>query len=128
MCVKMQTRTLAAVLIVTAAITAVASLLLRREGPEGSLQSRITTEQALAALVRDRFGTRYVGTCPQTFPPDGDIPRGMCTARFSRTGRRAAFGVGSPFSEWVGEATLVRDSWGSWRVASFEEYPPLGAD
>jgi hypothetical protein len=124
---RMQTKTLAAALIVAAALTAVASILLLRRGlSEGVSQPRTTTEQALAAFVRDQFGTRYVGTCPQKFPPDGDIPRGTCSARFSGTARSAVYGVGSPFSEWAGEATLVRESTGSWRVASFNEYPPLG--
>jgi hypothetical protein len=39
---------------------------------------------------------------------------------------RVLYRVGHPFSEWVGEATLVRDASGSWDVARFEEYPPLG--
>lgn len=73
----MRTRTLAAALAVAA--TAVAGLLLlRREASEPVPQPRTTIEQAVAAFVRDRFGTRYVGACPQEFPPDGDIPRGMC--------------------------------------------------
>jgi hypothetical protein len=124
---RMRKRTLAAALIAAVAATAVAGLLLlRREASEPVPQPWTTIEQALAAFVRDRLGTRYVGTCPQEFPPDGDIPRGMCSARFSGTARRAVYGVGSPFSEWDGEATLARDPSGSWRVASFEEYPPTG--
>jgi hypothetical protein len=126
---RMRTRTLVAALIVAVATTAVAGLLLlRREASEPVPQPRTTIEQALAAFVRDRFGTRYVGACPQEFPPDGNIPRGMCSARFSGTASRAVYGVGSPFSEWDGEATLARNPSGSWRVASFEEYPPLGPD
>jgi hypothetical protein len=67
-----------------------------------------------------------MGTCPQELP-DGDVPRGMCSARFTGAARRAVYGVGPPFGEWAGEATLVSDPSGSWSVASFEEYPPLGA-
>jgi len=126
-CGGLQTRTLAALVVAAAATAVVGLLLLGREASEGGPQPRTTTEQALAAFMRDRFGTRYVGTCPQKFPPDGDIPRGMCSARFSGTARRAVYGIGPPFSEGAGEATLVRDPSGSWRVANFEEYPPLGA-
>jgi hypothetical protein len=124
----MRARTLTATLVVAAAGAAVAGLLVL--GPETSPSGpgpRTTIEQALAALVRDRFGTRYVGTCPQELPPEGDVPRGMCSARFSGAARRAVYGVGPPFSEWAGEATLIRGPSGAWRVASFEEYPPLGA-
>ncbi|MGH2655366.1 MAG: hypothetical protein ACRDIZ_01475 [Actinomycetota bacterium] len=122
----MPRRALAAVLTVAAVAVVGGVLLLRRDASEAPPSSPPTIERALAAFVRDRFGTRYVGTCPQEVPPDGDIPRGMCTARFSGTDGRAVYGVGPPFSEWVGEATLVLDPSGSWRVESFEEYPPLG--
>ena len=44
-----------------------------------------------------------------------------------RTYGRVVYRVGHPFSEWVGEATFVRDASESWHVASFEEYPTLGA-
>jgi hypothetical protein len=113
-------------LVIAAALTAavVGFLLLRPGGAEHQLQT--TIEQALAGFVGDRFGVGYVGTCPLEFPADGDVPRGMCSARFSGADGRVLYRVGNPFSEWVGEATLVRDTSGSWRVASFEEYPPLG--
>jgi hypothetical protein len=124
----MQRKTLVAALIVAAAAVAVAGLLLlRRGGPEAVPEPRTTIEQALDVFVRERFGTRYAGTCLQEFPPDGDIPRGMCSAKFSGTPGRAVYGVGHSFSEWAGEATLVRDASGSWRVASFEGYPPLAS-
>lgn len=114
--------------IVAAAAAAVAGLIvLGAEESPVAPEPRTTIEQALAALVRDRFGTRYVGRCPQELPPGGDIPRGMCSSRFSGSNRRAVYGVGPPFSEWIGQATLVRGSSGSWRVVRLEEYPPLGA-
>jgi hypothetical protein len=73
----MRKRTLAAALIVAVAATAVAGLLLlRREASEPVPQPRTTIEQALAAFVRDRFGTRYVGTCPQGFPARRRHPPG----------------------------------------------------
>jgi hypothetical protein len=62
-----------------------------------------------------------VGRCPRQFPADGDIDWGVCTARFSVADGRVVYRVGHPFSEWVGEATLVRDASRSWHVASFEE-------
>jgi hypothetical protein len=116
------------VLGVGAAAAVVAGLLLLRgERPEGASRPRTTIEEALAGFVRDRFGAPYVGTCPREFAPGSEIPRGMCSRKFSGTAARAAYGVGSPFSQWAGEATLVRDPSGSWRVASFAEYPPLGS-
>lgn len=114
-------------LLIAAALTgaAVLFLLLRPGGGETPPQPRTTIEQALARFVADRFGVAYVGTCPQEFPADGEVPRGVCTARSPADGR-VLYRVGHPFSEWVGEATLVRDASGSWSVTSFEEYPPLG--
>lgn len=90
-------------------------------------QPQNTIEQALTRFVADRFGVGYVGRCPRQFPADGDIDWGVCAARFSGEDGRVVYRVGHPFSEWVGEATLVRDASRSWHVASFEEYPPLGA-
>jgi hypothetical protein len=52
----------------------------------------------------------------------------MCSARFSGADGRILYRVGHPFSEWVGEATLVRDASGSWHVANFKEYPPWAAE
>jgi hypothetical protein len=123
----MRTRVLRAVLI-TAALTgaAVGFLLMRPGGDETPPQPRTTIEQALARFVADRFGVAYGGTCPQEFPADGEVPRGMCTARLPGADGRVLYRVGHPFSEWVGEATLVREASGAWSVASFEEYPPLG--
>lgn len=124
---SMRTRVLVSALIVATAASVVVALLLLGRGTDVVPRPGIPIEQALAGFVRDRFGTDYVGPCPQELPHDGDIPRGMCSRRFSGTDGRAVYGVGPPFSEWVGEATLVRDASGSWRVASFDEYPPLGA-
>jgi hypothetical protein len=123
----MRTRVLRAVLI-AAALTgaAVGFLMLRPQGDETPYQARTTIEQALARFVAYQFGVAYVGTCPQEFPADGAVPQGVCTARFSGADGRVLYRVGHPFSEWVGEATLVRDASGSWDVASFEQYPPLG--
>ena len=125
---NMRTRALRAVLIAAALVGAAAAgfLLLRPDGGETPPQHPTTIEQALAGFAADRFGVAYVGTCPQEFPADGEIPRGMCSGRFSGADDRVVYRVGHPFSEWVGEATLVRDASGSWSVASFEEYPPLG--
>jgi hypothetical protein len=124
----MRARALRAVLIAPALIGAVAVgfLLLRPGDDETPPQPRTTIEQALAHFAADRFGVAYVGTCPQEFPADGEVPRGVCSGRLSGADGRALYRVGHPFSEWVGEATLVRDASGSWDVASFEEYPPLG--
>lgn len=123
----MKTRALRAVLIAAALTAAVVGfLVLRPDGAETPPQEQTTIEQALARFVADRFGVGYVGRCPQEFPADGDVPRGMCSARFSGAEGRVLYRVGHPFSEWVGEATLVRDASGSWHVARFEEYPPLG--
>jgi hypothetical protein len=99
--------------------------LLRPSGAEDPPQPQTTIEQALAGFVAERFGARYAGTCPQEFPEDGEIPRGMCSGRLSSTGEQVVYRVGHPFSEWVGEATFVRDASG-WHVAGFERYPPLG--
>ena len=101
-------------------------LLLRSGGAETPPQPRTTIEQALAGFAADRFGVGYVGRCPREFPEDGDVPQGVCSARLSGADGRVVYRVGHPFSEWAGEATFVRDASGSWRVASFEEYPPLG--
>ena len=116
-------------MLIAAAFTALAVgfLLLRPGGDEIPPQRRTTIEQALGRFTADRFGVAYVGTCPQEFPADGDVPRGVCTARFSGADGHVLYRVGYPFSEWVGEATLVRDASGSWSVTSFEEYPPLGS-
>ena len=123
----MRTRALRAVLIATAfTALAVGFLLLRPSGDEIPPQPQTTIEQALADFAADRFSVAYVGTCPQEFPTDGEIPRGMCSGRLSGGEGRVLYRVGHPFSEWVGEATLVRDASGSWSVTSFEEYPPLG--
>jgi hypothetical protein len=119
-----RTRALRAVVIAAALTAAVVGFLLLRPG--GEHQPQTTIEQALADFVGDRFGVGYVGTCPVEFPADGDIPRGMCSARFSGADGPVLYRVGNPFSEWVGEATLVRDASGSWHVVSFEKYPPLG--
>ena len=123
----MKTRALRAVLI-AAAFTALAVgfLLLRPRGDDIRPQPQTTIEQALARFTADRFGVAYIGMCPQEFPADGEVPWGVCTARFSGADDRVLYRVGHPFSEWVGEATLVRDGSGSWSVTSFEEYPPLG--
>ena len=123
----MRTRALRAVVIAAALTGAVVGfVLLRSGGAEPPPQPQNTIEQALAGFVADRFGVGYVGRCPQEFPTDGDVPQGVCSARFSGADGGVVYRVGHPFSEWVGEATLVRDASGSWHVASFEEYPPLG--
>ena len=123
----MRTRALRAVLIAAALTGAVVGfLLLRSGGAETPPQLQITIEEALSGFVADRFGARYVGRCPQEFPEGGDVPRGMCSARLSGADGRVLYRVGYPFSEWAGEATFDRDASGSWHVASFEEYPPLG--
>jgi hypothetical protein len=122
----MTTRVLRAVLIATALTGAVVGFLVLRPDAETPPQEQTTIEQALAGFVADRFGVGYVGRCPQEFPEDGDVPRGMCSARFSGADGRVLYRVGHPFTEWVGKATLVRDASGSWHVANFEEYPPLG--
>jgi hypothetical protein len=123
----MKTRALLA-LVVSAALTgAVAGFLLLGPGGGAPSQPQNTIEQALTRFVADRFEVGYVGRCPRQFPADGDIDWGVCTARFSGADGRVVYRVGRPFSEWVGEATLVRDASRSWHVASFEEYPPLGA-
>jgi hypothetical protein len=93
---------------------------------ETPAQPRATVAQALAGFVAERFGVGYSGTCPQEFPTDGHLPRGVCSARLAGTDGRVVYRVGDPFSEWVGEVTLARDASGSWHVTSFEEYPPLG--
>ena len=123
----MGTRALVALVIAAALTGAVVGFLLLGPGGGNPPQPQNTIEQALTRFVADRFGSRYVGRCPRQFPADGDIDRGVCTARFSGADGRVVYRVGYPFSEWVGEATLVRDASRSWRVASFEEYPPLGA-
>jgi hypothetical protein len=123
----MRRRALPAVLIAAVLTGAVAGfLLLGPGGAEPPPVQQNTIEQALTGFVADRFGVGYVGACPREFPADGDIPRGVCSARLSLADSRVVYRVGHPFSEWVGEATLVRDASGSWRVSSFEEYPPLG--
>jgi hypothetical protein len=117
------------VVLIAAALTGlvVGFLLLRSSNDESTPQRRTTIEQALSRFAADRFGVMYVGTCPQEFPADGEIPRGVCSGRLSGVDGRVLYRVGHPFSEWVGEATLVRDATGSWSVVSFEQYPPLGA-
>jgi hypothetical protein len=122
----MKTRAVLALVIAAALTVAVVGFLLL--GPWGTgtpLRLQNTVEEALAHFVAQRFGVGYVGRCPQQFPADGDIDWGVCTARFSGADGRVVYRVGHPFSEWVGEATLVRDASRSWHVASFEEYPPL---
>jgi hypothetical protein len=122
----MRTRALRAVLIAAALTGAVVVfLLLRFGGAETPPQPQTTIEQALTGFVARRFGVGYVGRCPRNFPEDGDVPRGVCSARLSDADGRVLYGVGYPFSEWTGEATFVRDASGSWRLANFEEYPPL---
>ena len=123
----MRTRVLRAVLIAAVLIGSVVGfLLLRSDGDVAPPEPRTTIEQALARFTANRFGVAYVGTCPQEFPADGEIPRGVCSGRLSGADGGVLYRLGHPFSEWVGEATLVRDASGSWDVASFEEYPPLG--
>jgi hypothetical protein len=123
----MRTRALRAVLIAAALTWAVmVFLLLRSGGAKTPSQPPATVEQALTGFVADRFGVGYVGKCPREFPEDGDVPRGLCLAKFSGADGRVVYRVGHPFSEWAGEATFVSDASGSWHVASFDEYPPLG--
>ena len=123
----MRTRALRAVLIAAALTGAVAGfLLLRSGGAETPPQLQTTIEEALSGFVADRFGIGYVGKCPRKFPADGEVPGGVCSARFSGVDGRVVYRLGHPFSEWDGEATLVRGASGSWHVASFEDYPPLG--
>jgi hypothetical protein len=125
----MRARVLRSVLIAAVLTGAVVGLLLlRSDGAETPQQPQATVGQALAGFVADRFGAMYVGTCPRKFPEDGDVPRGMCSARRSGADGRVLYRVGHPFSEWAGEATFVRDASGSWHVASFEEYPPSAAE
>jgi hypothetical protein len=123
----MRTRALRTVLI-AAALTGgtLGVMLFGPGGAETPPQPRTTIDHALTGFVAYRFGAAYVGTCPQELPVDGDIPRGVCSRRVAGADGRAVYRVGHPFSEWVGEATLLRDASGSWTVASFEEYPPLG--
>ena len=123
----MKMRALIALVIAAALMGAVVGLMML--GPEGGKppQPENTIEQALTRFVADRFGVGYVGRCPRQFPADGDIDWGVCTARYSGADGQIVYRVGHPFSEWVGVATLVRDASRSWHVASFEEYPPLGA-
>jgi hypothetical protein len=124
----MRTRALRPVLIAAALAGAVVGfLLLRSGGDETPPQPQNTIEQALTGFVAERFGVGYVGRCPREFPEDGEVPRGVCSARLSGADGRVVYRVGHPFSEWAGEATFVRDASGSWHVASFEEYPPLGS-
>ena len=123
----MKTRALLALVIGAALTVAVVGFLLLGPGGGTPPQPQHTIEQALTRFVADRFGVGYVGRCPRQFPADGDIDWGVCTARSSGADGRVVYRVGHPFSEWVGEATLVRDASRSWHVASFEEYPPLGA-
>jgi hypothetical protein len=123
-----KTRVLLALLIAAALAGAVVGFLLLGPGGTGTPPTaQNTIEQAMTRFVADRFGVGYVGRCPRQFPADGDIDWGVCTAKFSGADSRVVYRVGHPFSEWVGEATLVRDASRSWHVASFEEYPPLGA-
>lgn len=123
----MKTRALPALGIAAALTGAGVGFMLLGPGGETPPQPQNTIEQALTRFVADRFGVEYVGRCPRQFPADGDIDWGVCSARASGSDGRVVHRVGHPFSEWVGEATLVRDASRSWRVASFEEYPPLGA-
>ena len=124
---RMKTRALIALVIAAALTGAVVGFLLLGAGGGTPPQPQNSIEQALTGFVADRFGVAYVGRCPRQFPEDGDIALGVCSARFSGAAGRVVYRVGHPFSEWVGEATLVRDASGSWHVASFEGYPPLGA-
>jgi hypothetical protein len=122
-----RTRALGAVLIAAALTGAVVGYLqLASGGAETPPQPPNTIEQALKGFVADRFGVAYIGGCPREFPADGEIPLGVCSRRFFGADGPVVYRVGHPFSEWVGEATLVRDASGSWHVASFDEYPPLG--
>jgi hypothetical protein len=124
----MRTRGLRVVLI--AAVlpgVVVGFLLLRSDGDENPPHPQTTIEQALGGFVADRFGARYIGRCLREFPRDGEIPQGMCSGRLSGTGDQFVYRVGYPFSQWIGEATFVRAVSGSWHVASFEKYPPLGS-
>ena len=123
----MKTRALLALVIVAALSGAVIGFLLLGPRSGTPLQPQNTIEEALTRFVANRFGVGYVGRCPRQFPVDGDIDWGVCTAKFSGADGAVVYRVGHPFSEWVGEATLVRDAARSWHVASFEEYPPLGA-
>jgi hypothetical protein len=107
-------------------------------------QPQNTIEQALTRFVADRFGVGHVGRCPRQFPADGDIDWGVCTARFSGADGdidwgvciarfsgadgRVVYRVGHPFSEWVVEATLVRDASRSWHVASSRSIHPSAPD
>jgi hypothetical protein len=124
----MRVRVLPSVFVAVAVTGAVlALLLLRSGGPDNPPQPQTSIEQALADFVTDRFGIKYLGRCPRKFPEDGEVPQGMCSGRASSTGGRVFYRVGHPFSEWIGEATFARDASGSWHLATFERYPPLGA-
>jgi hypothetical protein len=121
----MEKRTVAA--LVAGVLTAgaiVAVVVAVRQEPE---IRPIRLEQALGGFVRDRFDAAYIGECPQELGPGGEVPMGICSIAFERTGDRAVYGVGAPFSEFLGEVSLARDPAGSWSVTGFRPIRPPDA-
>jgi hypothetical protein len=127
-CCRQEARVLLALVIGAVLTGAVVGFVLLGPGVETPPQPQNTIEQALTRFVADRFGVGHVGRCPRQFPADGDIDWGVCTARFSGADGRVVYRVGHPFSEWVGEATLVRDASRSWHVASSRSIHPSAPD
>jgi hypothetical protein len=86
----------------------------RAEAPRATPTTVVTVrlEDALADFVTDHFGVSYAGVCPQ----NGDLPDGICSVEISRTAGEAKFGLGRPYSEVDGIATLTRQADGSWDV------------
>jgi hypothetical protein len=119
--VKMRTTVAAIVVAMLVAGTVAAILVAVRREPE---IRPVRLEQALGGFVRNRFDAAYIGECPQELGPDGEVPMGICSIAFERTGDRAVYGVGPPFSEFLGEVSLARDPAGSWSVTGFRPIPP----
>lgn len=81
-------------------------------------------DEALEAFISDVLESEHIGGCPQVMPPAGP-PAGICSEELYRSQELVAFLVGTPFSEFFGEALVTRNEDGTWSVELIPA-PPLG--
>lgn len=82
-------------------------------------------DEALAAFVRDELESQYIGECPQELAPGEPPATGTCSRELYRSEELVTLLLGSPFSEFFGEAVVTRNEDGSWSL-NLVPAPPLG--
>jgi hypothetical protein len=73
-------------------------------------------DDALDAYIRDQLDAEHLGECPQSIPPGGEAPRGVCSRELYRSEELLTALLGTPFSEFFAEAVLTLDEDGLWSI------------